>query len=364
MKLLITGAKGFMGRHVAIHAQRHGHDVFGFDLDSSDDDLKSYVQQADAIIHLAGVNRPSETREFYVSNVLLTQHLIELVQTCHPTIPVIFASSIQADLDNDYGKSKKQAEALLRTRLGNAYIYRLTNTFGKWCRPNYNSVCATFCHNIAKGLPISIRDENYVVHFNYVEDVAEDFLRVLEGGAPQIGEDGFFHVDPIYGCSLGHLAELLSYFKGEVESPRHLPLLHDEFELKLFKTFCDYLSEPGYSYNYAADGRGSFEEFYKSNKWGQISENIAFPGITKGGHYHSYKKEIFYTVLGECLITQRNPKTGELIKNHVCGRKPELIDIRVGFTHEITNVGQSDSHTVMWISEPYNPDSPDTYKDD
>ena len=157
---------------------------------------------------------------------------------------------------------------------------------------------------------------------------------------------------------------MLYYFKGEIESERHLPLIHDEFELKLFKTFCDYLSDEGNSFNYAKDDRGYFEELYKSKKWGQISDNVSYPGICKGGHYHTYKKEIFYTVIGECEIIQRNIKTNELLKDRVSGDKPHPVEIKVGYTHQITNVGKKNSHTVMWISEVYNPDTADTYREE
>ena len=243
------------------------------------------------------------------------------------------------------------------------YVYRLANAFGKWCRPNYNSACATFCYNIAHNLEIQIRDREYVVHFNYVTDIVEEFLRVVELKEHK-GEKNILYVNPTYDCSLGKLADLLYYFKGEIESDRHLPIIHDEFELKLFKTFCDYLSEEGYTYNFAEDNRGSFEELYKSKKWGQISDNVAYPGITKGGHYHTYKKEIFYTVIGKSEIKQRDIKTNEMITDVVDGSHPNPINIRVGYTHQIKNIGDTNTHTIMWISEIYNPETHDTYREE
>ena len=243
------------------------------------------------------------------------------------------------------------------------YVYRLANAFGKWCRPNYNSACATFCYNIAHNLEIQIRDREYVVHFNYVTDIVEEFLRVVELKGHN-GEKNILYVNPTYDCSLGKLADLLYYFKGEIESDRHLPIIHDEFELKLFKTFCDYLSEEGYTYNFAEDNRGSFEELYKSKKWGQISDNVAYPGITKGGHYHTYKKEIFYTVIGKSEIKQRDIKTNEMITDIVDGSHPNPINIRVGYTHQIKNIGDTNTHTIMWISEIYNPETHDTYREE
>ena len=361
MKVLVTGAKGFIGKHMCLLLKRSGHDVFEYDLDSSLDELKEYVNNADFVIHLAGINRPLSIQEFYDGNANFTKRLIDLIIDSGKSIPVIMSSSIQASLDNDYGKSKKMGEDYLLNSGLPVYVYRLANAFGKWCRPNYNSACATFCYNIAHNLPIQIRDREYVVHFNYVEDICKTFLKDIDGDRK--GNKEILYVYPTYDCSLGRLADLLYYFKNEIESDRHLPLLHDEFEFKLFKTFCDYLSDEGYSFNYAEDSRGSFEELYKSKKWGQISDNMAFPGITKGGHYHKYKKEIFYTVIGKSEIKQRNIDDNELIVDVVSGDNPNPINIRVGYTHQITNIGNINSHTVMWISEIYNPETHDTYKE-
>ena len=211
-------------------------------------------------------------------------------------------------------------------------------------------------------LPIQIRDENYVVHYNYVDDIANEFLNIIQNEVKPSKE--ILSISPVYDCSLGHLSELLYYFKKEVESDKHLPLLYGEFELKLFKSFLWYLSDEDSSFNKASDFRGSFEELYKSKKWGQISDNVSFPGITKGGHYHTYKKEIFYTVIGECEIKQRNIHTDELIVNRVSGDNPRPIDIIPEYTHSIKNIGKIDSHTIMWISEIYNPETADTYREE
>ena len=361
-KILVTGSNGFIGKHITQHLLRHGYDVFPFDLDKTEEDLKTYISEADVIIHLAGINRPLTVKEFYDGNTNFTKKVVDLVKATNRNIPIIMSSSIQASLDNDYGKSKKMGEDYLFNSQLPVYVYRLANVFGKWCRPNYNSACATFCYNIAHNLDITIRDPNYVVHFNYVDDICEEFLKVLESDLK--GKKDIQYVNPTYDCSLGQLAELLYYFKKEIESDRHLPLIHGEFELKLFKTFCDYLSDEGYTFNYATDERGSFEELYKSKKYGQISDNVAYPGITKGGHYHTYKKEIFYTVIGQSEIKQRNIKTNEMITDIVDGDKPNPINIRVGYTHQIKNIGKVNTHTIMWISEIYNPDTHDTYRED
>ena len=363
MKVLVTGAQGFIGKHMCQLLKRKGHTVFEYDISSTEDELKAFIKEAEFIVHLAGINRPLTVEEFYNGNTNFTAKIVDLLKKEGKFTPIIMSSSIQAELDNDYGKSKKMGEDFLFNSGLPIYVYRLANVFGKWCRPNYNSAAATFCYNIAHDLPIQIRDREYVVHYNYVTDIVNEFLRVIEE-SEHVGKNDIQSVYPIYDCSLGRLADLLYYFKQEIESDRHLPLLHDEFELKLFKTFCDYLSEDGYTFNFAEDSRGSFEELYKSKKWGQISDNVAFPGITKGGHYHTYKKEIFYTVIGKSEIKQRDVKTNDMITDVVDGEHPHPVNIRVGYTHQIKNIGECNTHTIMWISEIYNPDTHDTYRED
>ena len=362
MKVLVTGANGFIGKHMCLQLNRKGHEVFKYDIDSTEEELVKYVKECDAVIHLAGINRPLTTEEFYNGNANFTKKLVDLLLENKRNLPVIMSSSIQAALDNDYGKSKKMGEDFLFSSGLPVYVYRLANVFGKWCKPNYNSACATFCYNIAHNLEIFIRDREYVVKFNYIDDICESFIKTLEGD--KLGSQEILYVEPTHECSLGKLADLLYYFKDEIESDRHLPLLHDEFELKLFKTFCDYLSDPGYSYNFAADARGSFEELYKSKKWGQISDNVAYPGITKGGHYHTYKKEIFCTVIGKSEIKQRDIKTNDMLVDVVDGNDPHPVNIRVGYTHQIKNIGDVNTHTIMWISEIYNPETHDTYREE
>ncbi|MCR4880184.1 MAG: NAD-dependent epimerase/dehydratase family protein [Bacilli bacterium] len=363
MNILVTGANGFIGKHLCLLLTRHEHDVFKYDIDSTIDELKDYISKADFIIHLAGINRPLTNEEFYDGNTNFTKKLVDLVKESNRDIPIIFSSSIQAALDNDYGKSKKMAEDYLLSSGLTTYVYRLYNVFGKWCRPNYNSAAATFSYNIAKGLDISIRDRDYVVSYNYVEDICNTFIDVIEGKA-KASPISINYVEPIYKCSLGHLADLLYYFKESVESDKHLPIIHDDFEYKLFVSFLDYLSDEGYAFNYAKDNRGYFEEHYKSKKYGQISTNMAYPNITKGGHYHTYKKEIFYVVKGTCEIKQRNIKNNDIIIDKVDGDHPNPINIIPMYTHSIKNIGDSNSITLMWISEIYSDDTADTYRED
>lgn len=360
--VLITGAKGFIGKHVSLWLERHGHTIFKYDLDSTEEELKDYISKCDFIVHLAGINRPLTVEEFYDGNVNFTKHLVDLVKEAKKDVPMIFSSSIQAALDNDYGKSKKEAEMFLAYSGLTVYIYRLANVFGKWCRPNYNSASATFSYNIAHNLPITIRDRDYVVHYNYVEDIAKEFRRVVEGKkTPDTKHINY--VDPEYQCSLGHLADLLYYFKEKVESDEHLPIIHNSFEYKLFISFLDYLSDEGHTFNFAKDDRGYFEEHFKSKKWGQISSNFAYPNITKGGHFHEYKNEIFYTIKGTCEIKQVNRENKNDIKvDIVSGENPNPVKILPNYVHTITNIGDGDSITLMWISEIYSEETADTYR--
>ena len=360
MRILVTGSHGFLGKHMCVALHRRQHEVVEFDLDTLMP-IEEAVQGVDFIVHLAGINRPQDKKDFYAGNSEFTDKLIKAVKDTGKKTPILMSSSVQACLDNDYGRSKLLAEQSLFSSGLPVYVYRLTNVFGKWCKPNYNSVVATFCFNIARGKDIEIRDKDFVVNFHYVEDVMEEFIKVIEG-ENNAGSTEILSLNKVFPCSLGHLADLLYYFKGEVESERHLPLIHDEFELKLFKTFCDYLSDPNQSFNYAEDERGYFEEIYKSKKWGQISDNMAYPGITKGGHYHLYKKEIFYTVIGESKITQKSIDNGDIIVDEVSGDLPKLVSIIPTYVHEITNVGNAASHTLMWVSEIYDEASPDTYR--
>jgi len=363
MNVLVTGSNGFIGKHICLWLDRRNHRVFKYDVDSSLDELKEYISKCDFIIHLAGINRPLSVEEFYDGNTNFTKQLVDLVKDSGRDIPIIFSSSIQAELDNDYGKSKRMAEEYLLSSGLTTYVYRLYNVFGKWCRPNYNSAAATFCYNIAHNLPISVRDPNYVVRYNYVDDIVNTFIDVIEGKKQASSKD-INYIEPIYDCSLGHLSELLYYFKSKVESDEHLPIINNEFEYKLFVTFLDYLSDEGYSFNYASDNRGYFQEHYKSKKWGQISTNMAYPGIEKGGHYHTYKEEIFYTVKGECIVNQRNVKNNERLSELSGETHNHQVSIHPYYTHAIKNIGDINSLTLMWISEIYSDTTPDTYREE
>ncbi|MGN1261746.1 MAG: NAD-dependent epimerase/dehydratase family protein [Candidatus Enteromonas sp.] len=362
MKVLVTGASGFLGTHVSRELTRRGHVVLPFDVDSSPEALSKLVEESDFIFHLAGVNRPRDSREFYEGNAGLTERLVSLVKEKRRGTPILFSSSIQATKDNDYGKSKKMAEDCLFQSGLPVYVYRLSNLFGRGGRPNYNSAAATFCFNIAHDFPVTISDPKIVIGYQFVEDVARAWADLLESDA-LLGSKEPLGFAPTYPCSLGNLVSLLKGFKDAVASPSHLPIIHDDFERKLFKTFCWYLSDEGSSFNYSCDARGGFEEIMKSSRLGQISENITRPGEQKGGHYHTRKEEIFYTVQGKILVRLRNLGSQAIEETVQKGPSSPCLSIPPNATHDLVNVGTGDALTLMWISEIYSPDTADTYRE-
>ena len=360
MNILVTGSKGFIGKHICFKLNLLKQNVFEFDIDNSDEQLIEFVKKCDFIIHLAGINRPLNNEEFYNGNTNFTYKLVELINQYNREVPIIMSSSIQATLDNDYGKSKLYAENYILDHVNNAYIYRLYNVFGKWCKPNYNSVVATFCYNIANNLDIKINNPNTIVTYNYIDDIVEEFIDVIFKNKTAKNKQ-INYVNVKYDCSLFHLSKLLYYFKKEIQSDNHLPIINNEFEYKLFKTFCSYLTEDN-NLNYASDERGSFEELYKSNKYGQISENIAFPNIIKGMHYHKYKKEIFYPIIGKSKIVQQSLDHQDTIIDIIDDNNKRMVEMKTNYIHSIENIDNKKTYTLMWISEIYNEKSPDTYK--
>ena len=362
MKVLVTGSNGFIGKHMVKALQKAHYEVLPYDLDKTEEDLKAYIKEADFVIHLAGINRPLTVEEFYDGNTNFTKKLVDFLKISEKNTPIIMSSSIQAELDNDYGKSKKMGEDYLFASGLPVYVFRLANVFGKWCRPNYNSAAATFMYNIAHDLPIEIRDPKYIVHYNYVDDIVNTFKECIKGTIQPSRQT--IMVGPVHDCKLGKLASLLRSFKEAVESDEHLPTIHNPFEYKLFVSFLDYLKDDSYSYNFAEDERGSFEEIYKNAKYGQISINKAYPGILKGGHYHTYKNEIFMTVEGTCVTRLR--RIGKIAIEEYLQKGTDSFKVKIApyYTHDIRNIGCTNSTTLMWISEPYNDKTPDTFKED
>lgn len=377
MKVLVTGAKGFVGKNLVSTLKniRDGkdrthdikiEDIYEYDIDSSDEELESYTKDCDFVFHLAGVNRPKDINEFYEGNSTFTEQLCSLLEKYDNHAPILISSSIQANKENDYGKSKKIGEDFLinhgQRNNSKIYIYRLANLFGKWCKPNYNSVTATWCYNVANGLEIQINDPNVEIPLCYIDDVIEEFLNALQGH-PTICEDGIYTVTPIYQVTLDKLSNIILSFKDSRENLKIPYMKEQSLEKKLYSTYLSYLPKDQFSYplKMNVDQRGSFTEFLKTEDYGQVSINVSKPGITKGQHWHHTKNEKFLVVSGTGLIQFRDIHSDEIIEYHVSGDKLEVIDIPTGYTHNIINLGDCDMVTVMWANEVFNPDKPDTY---
>ena len=363
MKVLVTGARGFIGKNLIYKLEElKYYEVISIDVDNSKEELKNAVKNADFIFHLAGVNRPKKDEDFKKGNAELTEEIVNILKENNKNTPVLITSSIQADLDNLYGVSKKLAEESLLNYRENTgakiYIYRLPNVFGKWCRPNYNSAIATFCNNIAKGEEVWISDRNKKMTLVYIDDVVNSFINTLEGTNKQCG---YIKVEVEYNITLGEIVDLINSFK---ESRKNLQIanMDNEFIKKLYSTYLSYLPEDDFSYELKmnVDNRGSFTEFIKNKNMGQVSVNISKPGITKGNHWHHTKNEKFLVVSGEGVIKFRKVGEEKIIEYKVSGEKLEVVDIPVGYTHSIINTGNSDMVTIMWVNESFNLDKPDT----
>jgi UDP-2-acetamido-2,6-beta-L-arabino-hexul-4-ose reductase len=310
------------------------------------------------------VNRPIDEKEFMDGNFGFTSELLELLKKHNNKAPVLITSSIQAEKDNLYGRSKKAAEDLLiyyyKETDVKVYIYRLPNLFGKWSKPNYNTVVATYCHNISRGLDIQINNPNAELNLCYIDDVLEEFLRALEGN-PTIQDDHCV-VPVTYTINLGELAKIIKSFKKSRVN-LSIPNMEETLTKKLYSTYLSFLPENEFSYDLKmnCDNRGSFTEFIRTPERGQVSINVSKPGITKGNHWHHTKNEKFLVVSGEGLIRFRKINSDEIIEYRVSGEKLQVVDIPTGYTHSIVNVGENDLVTVMWANECFNPDKPDTY---
>ena len=386
MNILITGAAGFIGKNL-IHWLKQSYpdaNLLCCDIDNSNE-LPQYARQADFVYHLAGVNRPQNPSQFTTGNISLTE---ELLQYCKEgkRPPILFTSTAQATLDNAYGISKKAAEDAVRAYgndtkqrvYGNdikqqVYIYRLPGVFGKWCRPNYNSVVATFCHNIANDLPIEVRDPAFELSLVYIDDVCRCFIGVLKGHrnktyvadradkADKTGtSDEFCYVEPIHTITLGQLADTLTKFQ-QGRDDLHVPVTSNVLKRKLHSTYLSYLTDFSYSIRTHADERGSFSELIKTPHSGQVSVNITKPGFTKGNHWHHTKAEKFITVSGKGIIRFRKIGDNTVTEYPVSGGNITVVDIPPGYTHSLTNIGTDDLITIMWANEIYDPTNPDTF---
>ena len=365
MKILITGARGFIGKNLIAELQATTeHTIFSCDKDTEGSLLDSYCAEADFIFHLAGVNRPNTEDEFMTGNFGFTSTLLDILKKHSNTCPVMISSSIQATLNNPYGESKKAGEELLQAygdeTGAKVMIYRFPNVFGKWCLPNYNSAVATFCHNITHELPIIVNNPEVILNLVYIDDVVKELVRALDGKENRQGN--ICAVPTVHTVKLGDIVSLLESFKASREE-RSIPNMADAFTKKLYSTYLSYLPEDKFSYplKMNVDQRGSFTEILRTPDRGQVSVNISKPGITKGNHWHHTKNEKFLVVSGIGVIRFRKLNSDGVIEYFVSGEKMEVVDIPVGYTHNIENLGDTDMVTIMWVNESFNPEEPDTY---
>lgn len=341
-------------------------EIFEFDIDTDPALLNEYCQKANFVFNLAGVNRPKDQSEFMTGNFGFANLLLDTLKKHGNSCPVMISSSTQAALDNPYGESKKAGEELMfhysQETGAKVLVYRFPNLFGKWCRPNYNSAVATFCHNIAHDLAITISNRENQLSLLYIDDLVTEMIHALKGEERR--EGSYCYVPTVHDTTLGQIVDLLHSFK-ESRTRLEVPDMSDEFAKKLYSTYLSYLPEDQFSYplKMNVDERGSFTEIIRTPERGQFSVNISKPYITKGNHWHHTKNEKFVVVSGRGVIRFR--KIGEpdakVIEYNVSGEKIEVVDIPTGYTHNIENLGVTDMVTLMWVNEAFNPEKPDTY---
>lgn len=395
MKILVTGAKGFVGKNLVENLKniRDGKnrtrpnlnivEIYEFDVDTNIKLLDEYCKNCDFVFNLAGVNRPKETSEFMKGNFGFASTLLDTLKKYNNKCPVMLSSSIQASLvgryeGSEYGKSKLEGENLFfeysKENDVPVYVYRFANLFGKWCRPNYNSVVATFCYNIANDLPIQVNDPNIELELVYIDDLIEEMLNALEGNPsrcefPEVNavekKDGKYCYVPIsHKVTLGKIAELLNEYKEQSKTLIMPSIPNNSFDKKLYSTYLSYLPKEKViiDLNSNVDDRGSFTELLKTKTTGQFSVNISKPGITKGQHWHNSKWEFFIVVSGKALIEERKIGSDEIIKFQVSGEKIQAVHMLPGYTHNIINLSQTENLvTLMWANEIFDKEKPDTY---
>lgn len=367
IKVLVTGSNGFIGKNlIAELNNRGGYKIYKCDVDTTDQELEEYAKDCEFVFHLAGINRPQNVEDFYKGNYGFTTTLLDKLKKYDNKAPILMSSSIQAKLDNDYGKSKKEGEDYLlaygKENNVKTFVFRLPNVFGKWCRPNYNSAVATFCHNIARDLPITVTARDIELTLVYIDDVVNAFIDTIQDKVTK-DDDGYCMVPVFHKATLGHIVDTLYSF---VESRKNLACPHmvqNSFEKKLYSTYLSYLPEDKFSYELKmnVDDRGSFTEFLRICDFGQVSVNISKPHIVKGNHWHHTKNEKFLVVKGNGVIRFRKINSDKVIEYFVSGEKLEVVDIPCGYTHNIENIGDSDMVTIMWANEPFDKEKPDTY---
>ena len=394
MKILVTGAKGFVGKNLCENLKniRDGKDrtrpnivideIFEYDLDTEPTLLDDYCAKSDFVFNLAGVNRPQNPEEFMQGNFGFASHLLDTLKKHGNKCPVMISSSIQATCigryDSDYGRSKKAGEELVFAYVeetgAKVLVYRFPNLFGKWCRPNYNSAVATFCHNMANDLPITVNDPSVQLELLYIDDLITEMLDALEGREHRcefdgiqtvLCENGKYCAAPItHKVTLGEIVELLESFKAQASTLIMPEIPYNSFAKKLYSTYLSYLPKEKVSFSFKMneDARGSFTELLKTEKCGQFSVNISKPSITKGQHWHNTKWEFFIVVSGKGLIQQRKIDTDEVLNFEVSGDKIEAVHMLPGYTHNIINLSQTENLvTLMWANEQFDPNHPDTF---
>lgn len=395
MKILVTGAKGFVGQNLVANLKniQQGKnrtrpalqidEIYEYDITSTQQELDTYCAKADFVFNLAGVNRPKDQSEFMQGNFGFASTLLDTLKKHGNTCPVMLASSIQATLigrygESDYGKSKLAGEELFFAYAGETgaqvLVYRFPNLFGKWCRPNYNSVIATFCNNIANDLPIQVNDPNVELELLYIDDLVEEMLDALEGKAHSCNYDGlaaqaaadgrYCYAPTTHKVTLGEIVELLDLFKAQPQSLVMPEIPYNSFAKKLYSTYLSYLpaEKTIFDLKMNQDERGSFTELLKTLSCGQFSVNISKPGITKGEHWHNSKWEFFIVVAGHGLIQERRIGSDEIREYEVSGDKIQAVQMLPGYTHNIINLSQTENLvTVMWANEQFDPQHPDTF---
>jgi UDP-2-acetamido-2,6-beta-L-arabino-hexul-4-ose reductase len=367
MKVLVTGANGFVGRNLNLHLfERKEIVVVSFTRDNNLSELPALLRDVDFVFHLAGVNRPEDPREFLTGNANLTREVCHAITATGRRIPVIYTSSIQATKSNQYGISKQAAEDLLfdlETSSGNpVHIFRLPNIFGKWCKPDYNSVVATFCYNLAHDLPIKINDSEKLLNLVYIEDVIHRFIRLMDGADRAVDDEGFEIISPLYITTVGALAHQLQAFKGSREN-----LITERVGTglvrALYSTYVSYLPTNSFTYPVPrhGDARGAFVEMLKTPDCGQFSYFTAHPGITRGGHYHHSKTEKFLVIKGLARFKFKHMYTHEEFDLVVSGDLPTIVETIPGWTHDVTNIGDEEMVVMLWANEIFDRVNPDTY---
>ena len=395
MNILVTGAKGFVGKNLIAQLRNIAEgknksygdivvgEIFEYDIDSTAEELDDFCRRADFVFNLAGVNRPQTTEEFMQGNFGFASTLLNTLKKHNNTCPVMLSSSIQATLvgryaDGEYGKSKKAGEELFfdysAATGAKVLVYRFPNLFGKWCRPNYNSAVATFCNNIANDLPITVNDRSTMLELLYIDDLVDEMVAALKGEEHNcefdgidtvLRDDGRYCAAPItHKVTLGEIVDLLESFRKQPETLVVPEIPYNSFAKKLYSTYLSYLPKEKVAFplKMNIDARGSFTELLRSEKCGQVSINISKPGITKGEHWHNTKWEFFIVVSGHGLIQERKIGSDEVIEFEVSGDKIEAIHMLPGYTHNIINLSDTeDLVTVMWANESFDLNKPDTF---